>query len=48
MPLSEEKQHWLAAHPELTVQPSMKRRCDDHDYRGRYIYHVTLCVAGRG
>ena len=28
-------------------KPSMKRRCNQHDYRDRGIYMVTLCIEGR-
>ena len=47
MALPESKRQWLQAHPELVMVASMKRRCDGHDYHGRAVYHVTLCVEGR-
>lgn len=47
MPLSERKRQWLAAHPELGRQQSMKRRHDHHDYQSPCIYMITLAVKGR-
>ena len=38
---------WCEQHPELVTRPSMKRRKDDHDYTGRCIYLITVCVEGR-
>ena len=47
MPLSENKQRWLAAHPELGRHQSMKRRHDRHDYQSPCIYMITLSIKGR-
>lgn len=47
MALPENRKSWLKAHPSLEACRSMKRRHDDHDYRGRCIYHITTCVANR-
>ena len=47
MPLSENKQRWLAAHPELGRHQSMKRRHDRHDYQSPCIYMITLAIKGR-
>lgn len=47
MPLSENKKHWLAAHPELGRHQSMKRRHDRHDYQSPCIYMITLAIKGR-
>ena len=47
MPLSEKKQRWLAAHPELGRHQSMKRRHDHHDYQSPCIYMITLAIKGR-
>lgn len=47
MPLSENKQRWLAAHPELGRLQSMKRRHDHHDYQSPCIYLITLAIKGR-
>ena len=44
---NERRKHWIAAHPELIVRPSMKRRKVGHDYCGVAIYMVTMCVDGR-
>lgn len=44
---NERRKRWFAAHPELVVKPSMKRRMIGHDYSGVAIYTVTLCVEGR-
>lgn len=43
----ERRRKWVAEHPELDVKPSMKRRKEGHDYSGRCIYMVTLCIDGR-
>ncbi len=47
MALSENKQRWLAAHPELGRNQSMKRRHDRHDYQSPCIYMITLAINGR-
>lgn len=47
MALSENKQRWLAAHPELGRHQSMKRRHDRHDYLSPCIYMITLAINGR-
>jgi REP element-mobilizing transposase RayT len=47
MPLSEKKQRWLVAHPELGRHQSMTRRHDHHDYRSPCIYMITLVVNNR-
>ena len=44
---NEKRKRWIAAHPELIVKPSMKRRKVGHDYCGVAIYMITLCVEGR-
>lgn len=44
---NERRKQWIAAHPELIVKPSMKRRKIGHDYSGVAIYMVTLCINGR-
>ena len=44
---NERRKRWIKAHPELIVNPSMKRRKIGHDYSGVAIYLVTLCVEGR-
>lgn len=43
----ERRRKWVAEHPELDVKPSMKRRKEGHDYCGRCVYMITLCIAGR-
>lgn len=47
MPLSENKQRWLAAHPDLGRHQSMKRRHDHHDYQLPCIYMITLVIKDR-
>ena len=47
MPLSENKQRWLAAHPDLGRHQSMKRRHDHHDYQSPCIYMITLAIKDR-
>ncbi len=47
MPLSENKQRWLAAHPDLGRHQSMKRRHDHHDYQLPCIYIITLVIKDR-
>lgn len=44
---NERRKQWIAAHPELVVKSSMKRRMIGHDYSGVAIYMVTLCIEGR-
>lgn len=44
---NEKRKHWIEAHPELVVKPSMKRRKVGHDYCGVAVYMVTLCIQGR-
>lgn len=44
---NERRKKWVAAHPELVVKPSMKRRKIGHDYCGVAIYMVTMCVKNR-
>lgn len=44
---NEQRKQWFITHPELTVKPSMKRRMVGHDYHGKAVYMVTLCIEGR-
>lgn len=47
MPLSEAERRWLDSHPEFTLQRTMKRRCEEHDYTAPCIYMITLAVEGK-
>ncbi|MBQ7691142.1 MAG: transposase [Muribaculaceae bacterium] len=42
-----ERLQWWLTHGQPAVRYSMMRRRAGHDYRGRCIYMVTLCVDGR-
>lgn len=44
---NEQRRQWWLKHPELKVNPSMKRRKANHDYYGRCIYMLTLVAEGR-
>ena len=35
---------WARKHPDVLATTSMKRRMVHHDYQGRAIYLITLCV----
>ena len=47
MPLTEQQKRWLDSHPELKPSSSAKKRKDGHNYRGRCIYLITMCIEGR-
>ena len=44
---NEGRKQWSRNHPNVAATPSMKRRMVDHDYHGRGIYMITLCVEKR-
>ena len=44
---NEGRKQWAQSHPDVPATPSMKRRMVSHDYQGRSIYMITLCVEGR-
>jgi hypothetical protein len=44
---NEGRKRWAQKHPNVPATTSMKRRMVQHDYKGRAIYLVTLCVEGR-
>lgn len=44
---NEGRKQWSRNHPNVAATPSMKRRMVDHDYHGRGIYLITLCVEKR-
>ena len=44
---NEGRKRWAEKHPDVAPTPSMKRRMVQHDYQGRAIYMITLCVEGR-
>lgn len=44
---NEGRKQWSRNHPNVAATPSMKRRMVDHDYHGRGIYMITLCVEMR-
>ena len=44
---NEGRRQWSRNHPNVAATPSMKRRMVDHDYHGRGIYMITLCVEKR-
>lgn len=44
---NEGRKQWSQLHPEVPATASMKRRMVSHDYQGRAIYMITLCVEGR-
>ena len=45
--VKERRYVWRTKHPELEAVPSMKRRKEGHDYNGRCVYMITMCIAGR-
>lgn len=47
MALTEQQKRWLDSHTELKPSSSAKKRKNGHNYRGRCIYMVTLCIEGR-
>ena len=44
---NEGRKQWSKKHPDVAATHSMKRRMVNHDYQGRAIYMITLCVEGR-
>ncbi len=44
---NEGRKQWAQKHPEVPTTASMKRRMVSHDYQGRAIYMITMCVEGR-
>ena len=44
---NEGRKQWAKRHPDVAATPSMKRRMAGHDYQGRGIYLITLCVEKR-
>ena len=44
---NEGRKHWAQKHPDVPATTSMKRRMVQHDYKGRAIYLITMCVDGR-
>ena len=44
---NEGRKRWAQRHPDVPATTSMKRRMVDHDYQGRAIYLITMCVEGR-
>lgn len=44
---NEGRKQWAQKHPNVPATPSMKRRMSGHDYQGRAIYMITLCIEGR-
>lgn len=44
---NEGRKQWFQRHPDVPATASMKRRMVSHDYQGRAIYMITLCVEGR-
>jgi hypothetical protein len=44
---NEGRKQWSQKHPDVAATRSMKRRMVSHDYQGRAIYMITLCVEGR-
>ncbi len=44
---NEGRKMWARKHPDVLATTSMKRRMVHHDYQGRAIYLITLCVEGR-
>lgn len=41
------RKQWAQEHPEVAATRSMKRRMVSHDYKGRAVYMITMCVEGR-
>ena len=44
---NEGRKQWSQLHPDVSATVSMKRRMVSHDYQGRAIYMITMCVEGR-
>ena len=44
---NEGRKQWSRNHPNVAATPSMKRRMVEHNYYGRGIYLITLCVEKR-
>ncbi len=44
---NEGRKLWSQNHSDVPATPSMKRRMVSHDYQGKAIYLITLCVEGR-
>lgn len=44
---NEGRKQWSRNHPNVAATPSMKRRMAGHNYHGRGIYMITLCVEKR-
>jgi len=44
---NEGRKRWAQRHPDVLATSSMKRRMVHHDYQGRAVYLITLCVEGR-